>query len=74
MAFTFEQYMDEARNNRMVPGEGELPLQELVAVLPRDAVIGLEIPMLAKAEAGVPLRDALAPAVAAARAMLDKIG
>lgn len=74
MDFSFDQYMDEGRNNRMVPGEGEFPLQDFLAAMPRHVVVGLELPMLAKAEAGMSLRDALAPAVAATQALLARIG
>ncbi len=38
--------------DRMVPGEGELPLPEILATLPRDVVIGLEVPMISAARAG----------------------
>lgn len=65
-----QEYMQEAMFNRKVPGTGELPLAEFVAALPRATPIGLEIPMLAAAEAGVPASDRLRPAVAAAQALL----
>jgi hypothetical protein len=38
--------------------------------LPKHVPIGLEVPMLAPAEAGVGPRERLAPAVAAAKALL----
>ncbi len=35
----------EARSGRLPPGEGELPLRELLAALPDHAAIGVEVPM-----------------------------
>jgi sugar phosphate isomerase/epimerase len=34
----------EARENRLMPGEGELPLRDLLAALPRDIPLSLEAP------------------------------
>ena len=63
-------YADEARHERLPPGEGELPLLDFVALLPPDIVIGLEIPMLRRAELGVSPHDRLAPCVRDARDLL----
>lgn len=65
-----DDYGEEARHERLCPGEGDLPLADLLRALPRDLIVGLEVPMLAKAQAGVPVRDALAPCVTAARKLL----
>lgn len=35
----------EARSGRLPPGEGELPLPELVAALPAEAAISVEVPV-----------------------------
>jgi sugar phosphate isomerase/epimerase len=43
-------YMEEAMFNRMVPGEGELPLREWIAALPADCEIGIEVPNIARLE------------------------
>ena len=64
-------YMIEAMNARLVPGEGELPLADFVAALPDDIPLGLEIPMLAKAQAGIGPLDRMRPAVEAARRIVD---
>jgi sugar phosphate isomerase/epimerase len=66
-------YLEEACFDRRVPGEGELPLKDFLAALPRDLPIGLEIPMLAKAEAGLSPHDIMGPAVKAAEALLAAI-
>jgi sugar phosphate isomerase/epimerase len=63
-------YAEEAVYHRMVPGEGELPLAEMLAALPRDRVVGLEVPLRSRAEAGVSAYDRLLPCVTSAKALL----
>lgn len=70
MPATNPDYGMEARNNRLAPGEGDLPLAEFLRALPGDVTIGLELPMAAKAEAGIGPVQRLAPAISAARALL----
>jgi sugar phosphate isomerase/epimerase len=65
-----DDYMQEAMFERLVPGEGELPLREIIAVMPPEVIIGLEVPQLSLAEAGVTPFDRLRPCVEAARALL----
>ena len=66
----FATYMEEAMYERMAPGDGELPLLEFLRALPRDLVIGLEIPQRRLAEAGVGPAERLGPCVEAARGLL----
>ena len=70
MPATTGDYGEEARHDRLCPGEGGLPLADFLRVLPAGLTVGLEVPMVAKAAAGVSLRDALAPCVQAARRLL----
>jgi sugar phosphate isomerase/epimerase len=63
-------YGDEARFHRRPPGEGELPLKDFIAALPSHLMLGLEIPMLGEAEAGIGPHQRLARCVAATRALL----
>ncbi|WP_019926401.1 sugar phosphate isomerase/epimerase [Nocardia sp. BMG111209] len=70
---TDPNYMNEAMFDRRIPGDGELPLLELLRVLPRDRVIGLEIPLRATAVAGVDAHHRLRPAVDATRALLAEL-
>jgi sugar phosphate isomerase/epimerase len=63
-------YAEEAMYERMTPGEGELPLADMIAALPDDRVVGLEVPMRSRAEAGVSAYDRLLPCVNSARALL----
>ncbi len=68
-----DNYMEEAMYERMVPGEGELPLHDLLAALPPDVVIELEVPRRSLALAGVSPVDRLRPCVQAARRLLSEI-
>ncbi|WFU26954.1 sugar phosphate isomerase/epimerase [Bradyrhizobium sp. CB1717] len=56
----------EAREGRLPPGEGALPLGELLDVLPADASLSVEMPLPALA-----VRPRLATAFNAARRLLD---
>jgi sugar phosphate isomerase/epimerase len=62
-----KSYMQEAMYERMAPGDGELPLAEILGVVPADVVVGLEVPMRSLAESGVGPMERLRPCVAAAR-------
>jgi len=67
---TFASYGEEAKFERLVPGTGELPLRSIVAALPPDIVIGIEIPQRSLAEAGIGPRERLARCVEATRRLL----
>ncbi|WP_019930735.1 sugar phosphate isomerase/epimerase [Nocardia sp. BMG111209] len=56
--------------DRAAPGDGELPLREILDAVPTDTVIGLEIPMLTRARAGESVHDRTHRCVTAARALL----
>jgi sugar phosphate isomerase/epimerase len=68
----FDTYIEEAMYERMVPGEGELPLHALAPLIPPEVVVSLELPIRSQAEAGLGPRERLAPCVAAAKAMLTE--
>ena len=42
---TDEAILSEARTGRLAPGDGDLPLLDLLSALPRDAVLSVEVPM-----------------------------
>jgi sugar phosphate isomerase/epimerase len=67
---TIADFGYEAGFERLPPGEGELPLKELLASVPQFATIGLEIPMRARAEAGEDPVGPLRACVEAARALM----
>jgi sugar phosphate isomerase/epimerase len=65
-----DAYFHEAMHERLVPGEGELPLHALLQALPAEVIVALEVPMRARAEAGVsPLERARLAADGARRLM-----
>jgi sugar phosphate isomerase/epimerase len=66
-------YGEEAKYERRAPGDGELPLLDILAALPRDRVVGLEIPQRSLAEAGVGPHERLGRCVDAARALLEQL-
>ncbi|MGE4306268.1 MAG: sugar phosphate isomerase/epimerase family protein [Novosphingobium sp.] len=65
-----DDYGLEAREERLAPGAGNLPLADFVKALPPEITIGLEVPEMAKARAGIAPVDRLAPVIAAARKLL----
>lgn len=69
-AARFETYMEEAMYERMVPGDGELPLAELLSHVPEGVVVSLEIPIRSLAEQGVGPRERTALCVNGARKLL----
>lgn len=69
----YTTYMEEAMNARMSPGQGELPLRDIVAALPSHVVLGLEIPQLALAQAGMDSHARLGQCVTDAQALLKQI-
>jgi sugar phosphate isomerase/epimerase len=46
-------YFDQALYQREIPGQGELPLVEMIASMPAHLVAGMEIPLRSLREAGV---------------------
>jgi len=64
-------YMEEATFDRMVPGEGELPLRDYLSVLPADVVLSLEVPSRTLEKAGLSIRQRLERCVKATRALLS---
>jgi sugar phosphate isomerase/epimerase len=66
-------YAHEAVHERLSPGEGELPILDALRALPRDVTVGLEVPKLTKAKAGVGPRERLSQCVADASALLAQL-
>ncbi|NGN43004.1 sugar phosphate isomerase/epimerase [Mesorhizobium sp. CGMCC 1.15528] len=62
----------ETRQQRMLPGEGELWLPEFVAALPGNLTLGIETPSLATA--GLPVAEKIARGAAAMRRVLERCG
>jgi sugar phosphate isomerase/epimerase len=68
-----DDYYKEACFERRIPGQGELPLNDLIAMLPADIILGLEIPMRAQAKEGAELRAVVDRAVQAGRHLLSRV-
>jgi sugar phosphate isomerase/epimerase len=73
LAPRLDNYMEEAMFERMVPGEGELPLRDILSVLPAGIVIEIEVPRRSLALDRVSPIDRLRPCVGAARRLLSEI-
>jgi sugar phosphate isomerase/epimerase len=65
-----DDYLAEATRERLVPGTGEIPLRELLSVIPAHVPLGIEVPMLGMAEAGVSAIDRMRPCVEALNALV----
>jgi sugar phosphate isomerase/epimerase len=66
----FDNYMDEAKFERMAPGAGDLPLLDLLDVLPIQLPIGLEVPQRSLVELGLAPHEYLGRCVEATRILL----
>jgi len=65
-------YLMEATFERMVPGQGEMPLQDYIDALPADVTISLEVPLKSQAEADVGPEQRLRPCVDAMHRLLGR--
>jgi len=61
------KYLDEAVHERLAPGDGELPLVDLLAELPDHMIISLELPQVTLARSGVSHKERLGAAIEQAR-------
>lgn len=65
-------YRDDS-SDRSVPGEGELPLVEIMSALPEWLPTGVEVPMRSRAAEGVPVQACARLAVEGARRVLAEV-
>lgn len=65
----YPTYMEEALHERLVPGEGELPLAGFARLIPRGVVVSVEVPRRSLAAAGIGPRERVAPCIEAARVL-----
>jgi sugar phosphate isomerase/epimerase len=68
----FPDYSEEARHYRLAPGQGELPLLDFLAAIPTSCIVGLEVPMLAQAQAGIGPAERLAGSIQVTRDLLAR--
>jgi hypothetical protein len=66
-------YRDDS-SDRLPPGEGELPLVDILLALPASLPVGVEVPMRSRATAGMPARTCAQLAVEGARGVLAQVG
>jgi sugar phosphate isomerase/epimerase len=71
MPATPEEYLEEARNERMIPGDGEFPLAEMLTTLRPDVIVSTEVPLRARREAGMSDVERARLAVDGTRRVLD---
>jgi sugar phosphate isomerase/epimerase len=50
---SLDAYLAEALNERTIPGQGEFPLEEVLAALPPEVTVSAEVPLLSLERAGV---------------------
>lgn len=65
-----EQFRYNAVHERMLPGEGELPVAQFLAALPADLVVGIEVPLKSCADRGEPYLARARRLIDAARAVM----
>lgn len=65
-------YRDDS-SDRSAPGEGELPLAEIMVALPAGLPVGVEAPMRSRAAQGMPVQECARLAVEGARAVLTQV-
>ncbi len=68
-----EDYMDEAMNDRMIPGEGEMPLRDILAALPADLIVSMEVPLNRMAASGMSALERIRRTAMATQAILASI-
>jgi sugar phosphate isomerase/epimerase len=71
---THASYMDEALHERLAPGDGELPLVDLLRSVPDDVVVSVEVPQRSLAAAGMAPEERVGRCVAAARRLIAVAG
>ena len=52
-----EAYFHEGAHERMIPGEGELPLADFLRAIPADVMLSPEVPMKSLRDAGIPVEE-----------------
>jgi sugar phosphate isomerase/epimerase len=67
-----EAYFHEAIFERGIPGEGELPLDEFLRVIPRDFIVSPEVPVKSLRDAGVPVEEVTRRVVDASRRLMAR--
>jgi sugar phosphate isomerase/epimerase len=69
-----DAYFYEALFQRAIPGEGELPLVELLRIFPPDIVVSPEVPLRALRVSGVPIQECARRAIEGTRKVARMAG
>jgi sugar phosphate isomerase/epimerase len=72
LAPLFSSYREEALHERLIPGDGKLPLNDVLGLVPPDVVVSVEIPQRSLAEAGIPPLERVRRSVQATRHLLAR--
>ena len=72
MPAVIESYMDEALYERRCPGDGDLPLARFLTHVPKDVIVGLEVPIRSEAEAGIDAKARMDRCIAATRILMEQ--
>lgn len=67
-----DEYMAEAIYNRAIPGDGDLPLERIVALLPRDITVSAEVPLQELKEQGVASPERVRRIIAGSRGVVER--
>ena len=70
---TDEEYAEQALYERMIPGEGELPVKEFLKALPQETIFGVEVPLRSRERAGESRLERATRLMAATRALLAAV-
>jgi sugar phosphate isomerase/epimerase len=73
-SLTPEEIGVEAMADRLYPGEGTFPLVDILAAIPEDVTIGLEVPNLARQRRGLSGTERAREAIDAAQSVLARVG
>jgi sugar phosphate isomerase/epimerase len=66
-------YTTETMTERMTPGTGQAPLLDILSALPRDLIVGVEVPLLSRAKAGEGPHQRVGECLNAARILLAQL-
>lgn len=69
---TITDYLEEAMYERMIPGEGDAPLVDILAAVSPELSVGLEVPLRSLAEQGVGVTDRMERCVRGAREIIQR--
>ncbi|WP_194829811.1 sugar phosphate isomerase/epimerase [Nocardia sp. XZ_19_231] len=67
-----DAYMAEAIYNRAIPGDGDLPLEHILALLPKHITVSAEVPLRELEERGISAKERVRRIIAGSRRVLER--